>query len=199
MDWSFFQTNQSNVPTDPCSLDFRMKKWIFLQEKQKKVSTISLLKASKKRSRSGEFEPRTAREDLPRRAKSLWLQSARAALDGSQDEISRTSSGGSSSINWKLAEGSCFVELSGSVSLDDELAAHKRLVGDGSVLEVVMDMLTVNVGFQGIGVLRLIKVFWGFFKSVFGFFWNLSLRYRGARGLDGGSGVSRCLNLFLVP
>lgn len=136
-----------------------MKKWIFSQEKQKNVSTMSLLKASKKRLRSRGFEPRTAKEDLPRRLKSLWSQSARAALEGSQDDISRTSSGGSSSINWKLAEGSCKVELSESVSLDDEVAAHKRLVGDGPVVEVIMDMLMMKVRFRCFGVSRLTEVF----------------------------------------
>ena len=77
----------------------------------------------------------------------MWLQSARAALDGSQDDISRTSSGGSSSINWKLAGRSCIVEMSKSAALEDGLAAHRRLVGDGCVVEVVVDMVMMSVSF----------------------------------------------------
>lgn len=39
------------------------------------------------------------------------------------------------------------------MSLDDELAAHKRLVGDGRMVELVMDMLMI----EGQGVM-----FWNF-------------------------------------
>ncbi len=53
-------------------------------------------------------------------------------------------------MNWKLAEGSCVIGMSESASLDDELAAHRRPIGGGPVVEVVMDMLIISVGLWGL-------------------------------------------------